>query len=207
MLANGSVALEAGGGGGGVADTLYEAAGYWDGLVLTAGNGGNPDGGNGTGLGTSDAPGATQASDGQGYTQAAGYAGYSDTTGNNDGGGTTADYGGGGGGGGGYYGGDGGTAIGAVDSGGGANEQISYPAGGGGSSWASSSTDNAAYSIASSIGNGSVTVSYNNPVPSVPDTTNESFTYDAQDQVVSITTATATITMSGMPKNAWCSMR
>jgi RHS repeat-associated protein len=195
LLASGSLALEAGGAGGGVADTQYAQDGdFWDGQAFAAGNGGDPDGGTAASPGTADAPGATQSNDGYGDFLSTGYNGANDTTGNNDGYGATAEYGGGGGGGGGYYGGAGGYSLGILYPGGGAGEDVSYPAGGGGSSWVSSSTSDTRYSVAPSVTNGSVTVSWNNPVPSVPDTTNESFTYDAQDQVVSITTATQTIT-------------
>jgi len=134
-----NLALVAGGGGG----ASYNS--------FAAGNGGAPDGAAG-GTSTSGSGGGTQSAGGAGGTNGA-YAGspgtaFSLTAASGGAGGSDPD-GGGGGGGGGYFGGGGGGGY----------YNGNYAGdGGGGSSWVEPSAQAVYYSVASSAGNGSVTL-------------------------------------------------
>ena len=193
VVASGVALGEAGGGGGG------SGPGFDD----TPGAGGNP---NGAGAsiasgyyGNAVAGGGTQSQDGEGGQQSNGYNGLASQSYGALG---ETDYsytGGGGGGGGGHFAGAGGQAVGDYTSGYSSiyGEYYLYYAGsgGGGSSSAASSATSSSYSVASAAGaNGSVMIGYDAPPSTVTPLNNETFTYDAQDRVISETTTAGSTT-------------
>ncbi len=141
--------------------------------------------------------GATTSADGQGGNSPTGYAGGPAGSGTTLGGVgvTNGSWGSGGGGGGGYYGGGGGQLL-QVNQNDGDQWEVTNYAGGGGSSYVTPAATNVSYPASATPANGSVTITYNSPVPAVSPVNNETFTYDAQDHVTSeTTTAGATTTV------------